>query len=198
MTKQRVAIVWKPGLGPSPPAGDGDDSDWEQAPREDRSEVNIPTSVYKLYDADGRLLYVGVTRHGYRRLNQHAKEKPWWSEVVKAEFEHLPDTRSAFAREAVLIRTASPAYNIAQPRPVAPARRGAPRRVNEGMKRPAVRQSARKATSLHPREEADLLDRQTRRIFGMSRVEFYRALRTGEIRKTDERLRLVANLLDHA
>ena len=41
------------------------------------------TAVYRLYDAGGQLLYVGMTVNLQHRFAAHAKEKCWWSLVVK-------------------------------------------------------------------------------------------------------------------
>lgn len=39
------------------------------------------TAVYRLYDADQTLLYVGISRHPELRWVQHAGTQPWWDQV---------------------------------------------------------------------------------------------------------------------
>ena len=41
--------------------------------------------VYGLHDADGRLLYVGVTKSPLGRLKQHFDDKPWIHEVAHSK-----------------------------------------------------------------------------------------------------------------
>ncbi len=38
-------------------------------------------AVYRLFDADRNLLYVGCSGHVDARLRQHEVEKPWWPDV---------------------------------------------------------------------------------------------------------------------
>lgn len=68
-------------------------------------------TVYRLYDRDGALLYVGVTARSTARLGQHMDDKDWWWLVASAQFEHFPTRADAQAREASLIRTEMPRHN---------------------------------------------------------------------------------------
>ena len=51
------------------------------------------TAVYRLYDADDVLIYVGVTRNTTQRWAQHAQLKSWWRQGVRREVTWL-DSRS--------------------------------------------------------------------------------------------------------
>ena len=83
--------------------------------RKERRSRTSRTSVYRLFDADGLLLYVGITRQGHHRLHEHARDKAWWRDVASATFEHLPTRDAALRREAQAIHTEAPLYNIARP-----------------------------------------------------------------------------------
>ena len=39
------------------------------------------TCVYRCFDAEGTLLYIGATTNLRRRINAHRSSTPWWSEV---------------------------------------------------------------------------------------------------------------------
>jgi hypothetical protein len=39
------------------------------------------TAIYRLYDAEERLLYAGIAYDVERRWQEHARDKPWWGEV---------------------------------------------------------------------------------------------------------------------
>lgn len=70
------------------------------------------TSLYRYYDENGVLLYVGITGRGLSRNVEHNKSKPWWSNVRRQEVDHYPDRARALAAERAAIRQYRPPYNI--------------------------------------------------------------------------------------
>lgn len=73
-----------------------------------------PTSVYALYGADGRLLYIGVARVGRERdrWEEHRRNQQWWPAVHTRHIVGIyPSRMEALAAEASLIRSAKPLYN---------------------------------------------------------------------------------------
>jgi hypothetical protein len=71
-------------------------------------------TVYRYYDAAGRLLYVGVTGNGHYRAHAHSRGSvPWWPLVARGEFEHFTTMAEAFSEELRQITTLRPAYNKA-------------------------------------------------------------------------------------
>lgn len=71
-----------------------------------------PTSVYLYYDADGVLIYTGITSRGGARQSEHVKTKAWWPYVHRQEVEHFASRAEAQARERRLIRDYCPPYNV--------------------------------------------------------------------------------------
>lgn len=71
-----------------------------------------PTMLYRLYCADGHLLYIGITDSWERRRAQHASEKPWWGEVAHEFVMPIDGRREAEHAERAAIRAERPAYNI--------------------------------------------------------------------------------------
>lgn len=71
------------------------------------------TAVYRLYDKDGALLYVGITCNLNQRFRQHARHKPWWPQVARKETEWHPARDAAARAELTAINAENPAYNIA-------------------------------------------------------------------------------------
>ncbi len=69
------------------------------------------TTVYRAYDAEGRLLYVGISDTFYARMGQHQASSPWWKHAVRLETEQFATRSKAMVEEARLIRTLAPAYN---------------------------------------------------------------------------------------
>jgi predicted GIY-YIG superfamily endonuclease len=84
-----------------------------------------PTTLYRLYSAGGRCLYIGIAGNPGRRFQQHAGDKPWWREVHHIAVEHFDQRTTAEQAEVRAIRTEDPLYNVAhaithQPTPPAP------------------------------------------------------------------------------
>lgn len=71
----------------------------------------VGATVYRLYDAGGALLYVGMTSRLEKRMTEHAAEKAWWPRVASREVEHFSDRSAAAVREHELIETQHPLYN---------------------------------------------------------------------------------------
>lgn len=69
--------------------------------------------LYRFWNADGQLLYVGETNDPMRRWREHSQTKPWFSEVVTFTRESFPDREAARKAELAAIRTERPQYNIA-------------------------------------------------------------------------------------
>lgn len=69
-------------------------------------------ALYRLFDADGQLLYIGISDVPSRRFTQHAYDKPWWPEVVRKSLEWHPDRVSVENAEALAIRSEGPKYNV--------------------------------------------------------------------------------------
>ena len=71
-----------------------------------------PQTLYRMYNADDQLLYVGITQQQVVRFHQHAREKLWWPEVTQIWVEHYPDRPSVIEAERLAIQTERPRYNI--------------------------------------------------------------------------------------
>lgn len=71
-----------------------------------------PAAVYRLFDEDGNLLYVGISYTPLRRFSQHlAKGRRWHS----SEVEWFSDRATAEDEEAVAIWQERPRWNKANP-----------------------------------------------------------------------------------
>ena len=69
------------------------------------------TGLYRLYSAEGNLLYVGITSDPARRFSQHAGEKKWWPQVVRRDVEWYETRDGALAAEEAAIRSKQPVWN---------------------------------------------------------------------------------------
>lgn len=70
------------------------------------------TALYRLYDADGALLYVGISNNPKRRFSGHRSDKPWWPEVDRHTVDWFDNMWFASVAERTAITTEAPRYNI--------------------------------------------------------------------------------------
>lgn len=70
------------------------------------------TALYRLYDADDGLLYVGVTNKPKRRFWEHGSSKAWWSEVARHTIKWFDSEFHALQAEVEAITTEAPKYNL--------------------------------------------------------------------------------------
>jgi excinuclease UvrABC nuclease subunit len=71
----------------------------------------IPHRVYRCYDRDGALLYIGMTKNVVRRLHQHKQSSAWHQLLHRVESEEVADEATARKRERELIETLAPIHN---------------------------------------------------------------------------------------
>lgn len=72
------------------------------------------TAVYRLYDANGTLLYIGSSSNPKYRYSEHSRSplKPWWPEVARREETWYDNRSDAQKAEAMAIKTEQPLHNI--------------------------------------------------------------------------------------
>lgn len=69
------------------------------------------TALYRLYDLENRLLYVGVAANPLQRWAGHSTTKEWWPEVSVREIEWFPTRIEAETAEAKAITEDAPKWN---------------------------------------------------------------------------------------
>ena len=69
------------------------------------------TAVYRIRDAAGELLYIGMTNSVPIRWNQHMLYQPWWNELRSLTVEFLDTREEAEAAEKAAILGELPKYN---------------------------------------------------------------------------------------
>jgi hypothetical protein len=71
------------------------------------------TELYRHFDADGRLLYVGISLSTIARFDAHRTRSHWSSKVATITIERFETRNEAFAAEAAAILAESPLHNLA-------------------------------------------------------------------------------------
>lgn len=75
--------------------------------------VSVPHVLYRIYDVDEALLYVGATTNPALRFVAHASFQPWWTTAAKITLEHFSGIEKLAAAELAAIRTETPRFNRA-------------------------------------------------------------------------------------
>lgn len=85
-------------------------------------------ALYRMFDAAGTLLYVGLTAHVEARMSQHKVGKEWWPDVANVQLEHFPSREEVARAEREAISSEKPLFNVMHaPRPPRPSRHGSRR-----------------------------------------------------------------------
>ncbi|MGZ9935866.1 GIY-YIG nuclease family protein (plasmid) [Streptomyces sp. NC-S4] len=74
-------------------------------------DYDQPAAVYRLYDADEALLYIGLTCNPASRWKDHCKQMLWWPEVTHKHLTWYDTRREAWAAEGAAIREEGARYN---------------------------------------------------------------------------------------
>jgi hypothetical protein len=69
--------------------------------------------LYRMFNAEGELLYVGITNNPKMRFRTHSKTQPWWSEVTNIAIENHSTREALAVAEQRAIRSEGPRYNVA-------------------------------------------------------------------------------------
>lgn len=71
-----------------------------------------PTHLYRHFDADGTLLYVGISLGVMHRLAQHMSGSPWTAEIARVEVMRFETRAEALRVEREAIQIEKPRHNI--------------------------------------------------------------------------------------
>ena len=71
--------------------------------------------VYRYYNSNNELLYVGVTYDLQKRIRGHKSTQPWFDEIDRQEYETFSNRDDAIFEEARLIQVLNPLHNKQRP-----------------------------------------------------------------------------------
>lgn len=80
----------------------------------DTDYYNQKTSLYRHFNKDGELLYVGISNNHINRLNQHKSASSWFEDISRVEIEHFETRGEALNAETKAIQEEKPKHNIAK------------------------------------------------------------------------------------
>jgi hypothetical protein len=73
-------------------------------------------ALYRIFDADNELLYVGITNNPTGRMMDHLRSQWWAPRITQITFEHFGDRGELKTAERRAITTEGPVYNVAHAR----------------------------------------------------------------------------------
>lgn len=75
--------------------------------------------VYRAFDCEGDLLYVGYSGRAFARVSEHLDRAAWSGQVSTITFEQYDAKDAALDAEAAAISSENPTYNVIRPAPKA-------------------------------------------------------------------------------
>ena len=69
------------------------------------------TQLYRHFDCNGTLLYVGISSSTIARLSQHQRTAHWFDQVANVSVQKFPTRKAALEAEKLAIQTEKPLYN---------------------------------------------------------------------------------------
>jgi predicted GIY-YIG superfamily endonuclease len=70
------------------------------------------TALYRHWDSDNNLLYVGISLSAMQRLAQHKEKSRWFSKIASVTIEYHPTREAALLAERAAIANERPAFNV--------------------------------------------------------------------------------------
>lgn len=77
--------------------------------------MSQPCYLYRHFDADGVLLYVGISHNIFNRLDAHTRKSHWFKDIKWVQIEKHPCRKTAMRAEGVAILNEQPKYNLTNP-----------------------------------------------------------------------------------
>lgn len=69
-------------------------------------------TLYRMFAADGSLLYVGITNNPIFRFREHRTAKEWWTEVASISLTHYESREKLAAAERQAVKAECPLWNV--------------------------------------------------------------------------------------
>lgn len=82
---------------------------WNYKPPRD-----VPAQLYRHFDHEGHLLYVGIALNAFARLKQHRIGSYWYHAVATVTIQNFSTRADAARAETHAIKTEKPLYNSKQ------------------------------------------------------------------------------------
>lgn len=74
-----------------------------------------PTALYRHFDKNGKLLYVGISLSVVKRLGQHKLHAHWYMRIARIDVEWFNSREEASHAEMLAIQDENPECNVQRP-----------------------------------------------------------------------------------
>jgi len=74
--------------------------------------IESAAQVYRHFNQDGELLYVGAAMNGFQRLLVHRDKSFWFREIAVVTIQHFATREEALEAENLAIASENPRYNV--------------------------------------------------------------------------------------
>ena len=71
----------------------------------------MASQIYRHFDSEGNLLYIGVSLSALNRLQTHRDKADWRHDITKVVIKKFPDRESALKAEKLAIQKEHPRFN---------------------------------------------------------------------------------------
>ena len=71
-----------------------------------------PHVLYRAFNGQGQLLYIGITLNPAMRFSQHGYGQPWWTDVAEIEMQQFPSREAVMEAERSAILDEKPMHNV--------------------------------------------------------------------------------------
>ena len=71
----------------------------------------MTAQLYRCFDAEGNLLYVGATKNVFQRIADHQAHSYWFRRVTRVDIQHFDSYKEALDAEAMAVNTEHPRVN---------------------------------------------------------------------------------------
>ena len=69
-------------------------------------------ALYRHFNSEGALLYVGISVNAINRTRQHSKVSKWYGEISTITIQHYLNREEAIEAEGIAVKLEGPLYNI--------------------------------------------------------------------------------------
>lgn len=135
------------------------------------------TALYRHYDANNELLYVGISLSAVNRLQGHKRSAEWYDDIAFMSVEYFSTRAEAEAAETKAIREERPRHNIAKvvPSPIEIELRKEIATLKQKLYKEKMRVENWKQTAAGYWFDLDLVEKATRKYRPQNDVLFQRA-----------------------
>lgn len=79
-------------------------------------------ALYRHFNAEGTLLYVGISLRPFSRFKEHNTHSEWADQIANMTIEYFPNRMEAMAAETKAVQEENPAHNIRLRKPKLPVK----------------------------------------------------------------------------